>query len=1208
MKKRWFVVILTIGLLLSVLPLSALALSPDPITDSDGNILGWEDLSTVSDFLDDSQEQKLAVADAQSGTAAVSGLSETGSGKSLADADNDEAADGLSAVNSPPYTLSLDKEQEDEEQGDEEPEDAAPATGTGSTTAKDVCKIGDTPYTSLQGAIDAAGDNDQIDLLADIELDTGLEFHSKKNLTISGGGTRTLTLERYGMYAEYSDITFKDLTLTIHAAQHTHEHSAGNTANLITHSSTLHLSHVEFSLTPDKILGSGIFLEDDSDLYFEDNTYAEISGFAAEEASGIYAENYSKDGHGIWVTSSSLNVTDCNWNGMTIDPINLTLKNAGVYFTRNGKSGYGGLGCYGVGTIGGTLTMENSTLTTTGNYGGWDGYGIYVGVLDMDAASTLYATDNQGSGVGIGNSRCGESHIYGQIYCSGNGTSGIGGGGGFNVYAEHDKKRGTTYEGNVIIEPGAYIYACNNVGLAGVLNNWILKIENGATVIADNNDVMGFMNAPDACTTIESGANVSANYNLHGLYNSAGSGDLAWQKGFFLIESGAQVTVNNNKQYGIYNCGDSYTPTNDHFTIQGDADVSADGNGYYGIYNDGGIFTVENGANLSTCKNHRDGIYNTYGGTFTVETGATASVCNNSRYGIFNEDGGTFTVESGVDLQVEYNQESGVVNVENSKLTLLSGRVRYNTTNNSYGYGGGLRNYGEATLSDDVQLYNNHAAIGGDDIENGEYATITFGPTGSGWELDGEPDCYDFIDGWYDDSKNARWNAHAEDEADLHMDLVAPVTFHTGPLSLKAAHGALGSLTVRKETIGELLPSDYDTAFTFELTLDDDTITTINDQWCGVPFQNGKASFTLKSGESITLSNLPAGVGYTLAEQSKGGWRLARVDGDAEGVVPQRTTAAITFINEKLPSTGSLVISKEILGDLTVEDSDTEFNFVLTLADTSITTADAKEYGVVFEDGKAAFTLKGDESITIANLPAGVGYTLAEQSKGGWRLAWVDGDAEGVVPLRTTAAITFVNEKLSSTGSLVISKEILGDLTAEDADTEFYFMLTLDDGSITTADAKEYGVVFENGWATFTLKGGESITITNLPTDVGYTLIETRQKGWTLQSVSGETTGVIPQNDTAEITFVNQKDDSFVPVDPVDPAAPVTPEVPETPAQDEAPALSPTPEAPAEAVASASTLPQTGTTDWLAVVLLLSGFGLLGCGWFFDRKQRAAKH
>ena len=380
------------------------------------------------------------------------------------------------------------------------------ADGTGSDQA--VCAINGKTYATLTEAINDAADGAQIDLLQDIELSTGLEFHSK-NLTISGGNTYTLTLEQYGMYAYQSDITFKDLTLTIHADQHTHEHSAGNTANLITHSSKLHLSHVEFSLTPDQSLGSGIFLEHDSDLYFEDNTYAEISGFAAEEASGIYAESYSEDGHGIWVTSSSLNVTDCNWNGMTIDPINLTLDNAGVYLTRNGTSGYGGLGCYGVGSIGGTLTMISSTLTTTGNYGGWGGYGIYVGVLDMDAASTLYATDNEGSGVGIGNSREGESHIRGQIYCTGNGTSGIGGGGGFYVHAQHDDY---TYEGNVTIEPGAYLYACNNKGLAGVLNNWILKIESGATVIADNNEMLGFANSFDARTTIKSGANVSANF------------------------------------------------------------------------------------------------------------------------------------------------------------------------------------------------------------------------------------------------------------------------------------------------------------------------------------------------------------------------------------------------------------------------------------------------------------------------------------------------------------------------------------------------------------------------------------------------------------------------------------------------------------------------------------------------------------------------
>ena len=888
MKKRWFVVILTIGLLLHVLPLSVLALSPDPtITDSDGTILDWSDLSTVPYSLDDLQEQEPPVPD----------LLETGSEKSLADADNDEApADDLPAGNLAPKTP--DEESDDDDSADDD-------DSTTSPTTQDVCKIDkidDTYYYStLDEAISAAMPGEQIDLLANIELYEGLTFDNK-TLTISGCGIYTLTLEENGIYASDSDITFEDLTLKIHAHTHTYEHGAGQTANLITHSSKLRLSHVEFELTEHQSFGSGTFLEHDSDLYFEDNTNAVIRGFDATDASGIYAESYSNNDHGIWVTSSSLEITGCDWNGMTIDPINLTLDNAKVTLTGNGLSGYyaGGLGCYGVGSYGGTLTMRSSTLIASENVGGTDGFGAYVGVLDMDAASTVIASNNSGSGLCIGNSRGDESHIYGQIYCEGNGQAGWPGGGGFVVHTQHTKDTDGTpiiYEGNVTIEPGACIYARNNKALAGVLNNWILNIESGATVIADNNEQFGLGNSFDARTTIKSGANVSANNNLYGIYNYAGGGDLSVATGFFLIEGGAHVTANNNRSCGIFNTVyDNFdTPADDYFTIQGSADVSADGNGVYGIYNDGGIFTIENGANISTCNNSYDGIFNANRGTFTMETGANVSVCNNSRYGIYNTNSGTsFTVEENVDLQVEHNKNSGIVNNENATLTLLSGRVRYNTT--SSWYGGGLRNYSTATLSDDVQLYNNHATKGGDDIENG--GTITFGPTGRGWELDGDPDCYDFITGWYDDYETTRWNAHG-DEADLHIVLVAPVNSYTGPLSLKAAHGSIGSLTVCKETLGELLPSDYDTAFTFELTLDDDTITTIDDKWCGVPFKNGKASFTLKSGESITLSNLPAGIGYTITETAQDGWTLLNLNPAETGVVPQNDTAKVVFTNLK---------------------------------------------------------------------------------------------------------------------------------------------------------------------------------------------------------------------------------------------------------------------------------------------------------------------
>lgn len=108
MKKRWFVVILTIGLLLHVLPLSVLALSPDPITDADD----WSDLSTVPYSLDDSPEQQLAVVDADNdeeaaddrsaGNLTFKTLDEESGDDDLADADRDEATDDLPAGNPTP--------------------------------------------------------------------------------------------------------------------------------------------------------------------------------------------------------------------------------------------------------------------------------------------------------------------------------------------------------------------------------------------------------------------------------------------------------------------------------------------------------------------------------------------------------------------------------------------------------------------------------------------------------------------------------------------------------------------------------------------------------------------------------------------------------------------------------------------------------------------------------------------------------------------------------------------------------------------------------------------------------------------------------------------------------------------------------------------------------------------------------------------------
>lgn len=1007
MKKRWFVVILTIGLLLCVMPLSALALSSDPITDSDGNIIGWEDLSTDLCSFDDSDDSDVSQ---EQTPVVVAPAPHAASGPAETDPVKGAAAAYRSSTNGVAEDAAVhDPNADDDPVPDLYADTPDSATGTGSNQA--VCAIGDQRFDSLTEAIDHAADGARIELLKDIEMKEGLEFHSK-NLTISGGNTYTLTLKEKGIYASNSVLTFDALTLNIYAATHSYEGGAGCTANLITDSDLI-MNNVIFTLTPydpsvslsANDTGSGIYLHRYSNLYLY-GTIAEIHGFKGIKCSGIYADDSNIGpaepvvNRKIELVGSTLTVTDCGWNGMTINPIDLDLTGSNVYLNHNGK---GGLGTYW-----GKLNMVSSTLTADDNGTGSDDFsktwGLFVDQLEMDGSSTLNACNNHGvAGILVGDG--GVINGGAKLNCNNNDYIGL------YVFLDRDNE----WYGDVVIEHGATVTACGN-GFSGVHNANKLKIE--GTVIADRN-------------------------SFSGITNDAGDG----------------------------------------LTITSTADVS---------------------------------------------------VCQNTLFGIFNYARAKLTVKSGADLKVEENTGGGIANGPNATLNLGAGIVQrnnalYKITFTFYqegdvvftAQGGGIQNLGTAILSDDVELYNNHARLAGDDIYNADGATITFGPTGSDWALDGGPDCYHPIDGWYDDSVNDRWNAHAEHEDDLHMLLTDPVTSYTDFLALKAAHGPTGTLIVHKQTTGEQLVDDCDAEFTFVLTLDDETINTVNDERYGVRFENGKATFTLKDGESKAIENLPVRMGYTITEQSKGGWLLARVDGDAEGKVPYRATAEIAF----------------------------------------------------------------------------------------------------------------VNEKQTATGSLVVTKELAGELDADDADTVFNFMLMLDDNTITTADAEEYGVQFENGIASFSLKGGESITIANLPAGVGYTIAEVRQTGWTLQSVSGADTGVVPKNDTAEIVFTNRKNGTDIPdvpvvptepEEPTEPESPKTPETPEEPAEPDAPAQDETPgeepaqddttvpaqpaETPAQDTTKADTLPQTGTTGWLAVVLMSFGFGLLACGWFFTRKQRAAKH
>lgn len=159
MKKRWFVVILTIGLLLCVMPLSALALSSDPITDSDGTIIGWEDLSTDLCSFDLSEEQTPVAVDP--GTNAASGPAETDP------AETDPVKDAADANSAKTAAAATTPFVEDLYADDPIPDLYADTTGSadGTDSNQAVCAINGKTYATLTEAIDDAADGAQIDLL-----------------------------------------------------------------------------------------------------------------------------------------------------------------------------------------------------------------------------------------------------------------------------------------------------------------------------------------------------------------------------------------------------------------------------------------------------------------------------------------------------------------------------------------------------------------------------------------------------------------------------------------------------------------------------------------------------------------------------------------------------------------------------------------------------------------------------------------------------------------------------------------------------------------------------------------------------------------------------------------------------------------------------------------------------------------------------------
>ena len=206
------------------------------------------------------------------------------------------------------------------------------------------------------------------------------------------------------------------------------------------------------------------------------------------------------------------------------------------------------------------------------------------------------------------------------------------------------------------------------------------------------------------------------------------------------------------------------------------------------------------------------------------------------------------------------------------------------------------------------------------------------------------------------------------------------------------------SLTVVKDWGST--PQNQQTEITVNLKIGDYVLDGIklneNNSWTAV-FEGLPDPASLTDGTEITVEEItPEGfnVSYSTPE----------VDSDAR-------TIKITVTNTKNEETGSLVVSKTVKGKR--GDKNKEFNFTVKLDDKTI----SGKYGeMVFENGKAKFTLKDGESITASGLPGGVGYKVVEKEadEDGYDTK-AEGE-EGTIKEGVTSEASFVNTKNGKPG------------------------------------------------------------------------------------------------------------------------------------------------------------------------------------------------
>lgn len=498
-----------------------------------------------------------------------------------------------------------------------------------------VAKIDNVGYATLQEAINNANNNDVITLQSDLTLTEGLRFIGSddtagqwKNITVDANG-KNLTLNGYGILVSRCNVTFANcpvLTFYAHTAPEDSHY-----ANLVSPGTLTFDNCRTVTLkndTPDG--GSGLCIYGKGSLYIKNNTNFTVSGYMSADCSGIYMDCDKQDSNNYAIAMgeivvsnhSTLTATKCYHNGITANPVNITVTGSSTIKTydnnTNESDGEGGLGCY----FGKLTVADNSSVVSTGNTA-W-GFGIFVQDLDVDGTSKIVASNNgsfyhygapynfdnwDGTGLAI----AGTAVLHSGAIVTANDNWGV----GVRVYRAVDQG---FMGGTLTVESGATLSSIHNANY-GLANAYNLNIRSGAHVDLRENYDGGLDNYPLATTTVDTGADFVVSNNCGRGIKNGNSGDKhIGEPATLILNSGVIKENYNTKQMPSFPF------------------LDAKGYGHYvdnggGIYNEYGSVTLSSAAKVynNHAGNSGDDLYNSdvKGNIFNIiklEPGAKWSV------------------------------------------------------------------------------------------------------------------------------------------------------------------------------------------------------------------------------------------------------------------------------------------------------------------------------------------------------------------------------------------------------------------------------------------------------------------------------------------------------------------------------------------------------------------------------------------------------